>query len=204
MTDSQGDTATVIRRLWPAEAMMLRDHLLRLDSESRRNRFGSSVSDAFVAHYVGRVFRSGTVVVGAFIAGELRAAAELYPLSEVLAHEAEAAFSVESGFQNAGLGTLLMERLLLVARNRGIRVLQMNCLAHNRRMQMVARKFAADLSFDTDQVVAQVTAPYATPMSLVEEAQAEARAVAGAFMQAQRNAAGRLLDLWMLPLPKAA
>lgn len=204
MSVSQSEGAAVIRRLWPAEAMLFRDHLLRLDADSRRNRFNSSVSDEYIQHYAGRVFPSGALVIGAFIEGELRAAGELYPLSEVLAHEAEAAFSVESGFQNAGLGTLLMERLLLTARNRGIRALQMNCLVHNRRMQQVARKFAGSLAFDSDQVVAQVTAPYPTPLSLVEEANAEARGVAGTLMQAQRSVTERMFDLLLLPLPKAA
>lgn len=203
MMGEQGDATPVIRRLWPAEALLFRDHLLRLDGDSRRSRFGSSVSEEFVVHYAGRVFRSGSVVLGGFIAGELRAAGELYPLSEILAQEAEAAFSVESDFQRLGLGTALMERIILAARNRGIRTLQMNCLAYNRPMQKVARKFEAELAYESDSVTAQVTAPFPTPLSLVEEASAEARGVAGAIMQAQRNAAGRVMDLW-LPAATAA
>lgn len=201
---SETQSAAVIRRLWPAEAMLFRDHLLRLDMDSRRSRFGSCVSDDFIQHYAGRVFPSGALLVGAFIDGDLRAAGELYPLSEVLAHEAEVAFSVETGFQNGGIGTLLMERLLLAARNRGIRVLQLNCLAQNRRMQQVVRKFEASIAFENDQVVAQVKAPYPTALSLAEEASAEARGVAGTLVQAQRHAAERLFDLMMLPLPRAA
>ncbi|MEP9375778.1 GNAT family N-acetyltransferase [Aquabacter sp. CN5-332] len=201
--DEEGAVAPVIRRLWPAEARLFREHLLRLDPESRRSRFGSAVGEEFIVHYAGRVFRSGTIVLGAFIDGQLGAAAELYPLSEILAHEAEAAFSVESGFQNHGLGTLLMERVILAARNRGIRTLQMNCLAYNRPMQQVARKFDADLAFDSDSVVAQVTAPFPTALSLAEEANAEARGVAGTIFHAQRRAAGRVLDL-LLPPARAA
>lgn len=197
MMSEQGDTAPVIRRLWPAEALLFRDHLLRLDADSRRSRFGSSVSEEFVVHYAGRVFRSGSVVLGAFLDGDLRAAGELYPLSEILAKDAEAAFSVETAFQGHGLGTLLMERLILAARNRGIRTLQMNCLAYNRPMQKVARKFDADLAFESDTVVAQVTAPFPTALSLAQEANAEARGVAGAIFQAQRDAAGRVFELFM-------
>lgn len=201
--DGTGVATPVIRRLWPGEVQRFRDHLLRLDRESLRSRFGSAVSEDFIVHYASRVFRAGTVVLGAFIDGELRAAAEVYPLSEILAHEAEAAFSVEGGFQNHGLGTMLMSRVILAARNRGIRTLQMNCLAHNRRMQQVARKFDADLAFDSDTVVAQVKAPFPTVLSLAEEANAEARGVAGAIFQAQRRAAGQVLDL-LLPQARAA
>ena len=42
-----------IRKLWIAEAERYRDHLLRLDLESRRSRFAGTVSDAFLTDYAG-------------------------------------------------------------------------------------------------------------------------------------------------------
>ena len=93
----------IIRKLWAGEAEIFRDHLLRLDAESRRFRFGSAVSAEFVARYADRAFRSGAIIHGCFVDGVLRAAAELYPMGDVLPGEAEAAFSVESDFQNHGL-----------------------------------------------------------------------------------------------------
>ncbi|TCT05627.1 GNAT family N-acetyltransferase [Aquabacter spiritensis] len=198
------DTAPpVIRRLWPGEGPRLRDHLLRLDAESRRTRFGSTVSDAFIVHHAERAFTAGAVMLGAFVDGDLRAAAEIYPLTALLASEAEAAFSVETAYQNHGFGTLLMARVVLAARNRGIRTLQMNCLAYNRPMQQVARKFDAVLAFDSDWVVAELKAPFPTVFSMAEEADAEARGVAGAIVQAQRAAAGRMMRV-LLPEPAAA
>src|SRR5262245_27933228 len=41
----------ITRRLWPTETDKFRDHLLRLDPESRRLRFAHSVSDAFIEEY---------------------------------------------------------------------------------------------------------------------------------------------------------
>ncbi|MEY2503582.1 MAG: hypothetical protein QOI07_3919, partial [Verrucomicrobiota bacterium] len=38
-------TDGVIRKIWVDRAGRYRDHLLRLDKESRRNRFGGAVSD---------------------------------------------------------------------------------------------------------------------------------------------------------------
>lgn len=188
----------IIRKLWTGEAALFRDHLLRLDQESRRSRFGSAVSAEFVERYASRVFRTGAIVHGCFVDGELRAAAELYPMGDVLPGEAEAAFSVEREYQNHGLGSLLLQRVILSARNRGIRRLCMNCLAHNRRMQNIARKFDAELTFDTDEVVAELTAPFPTALSLAQEAAADAQGLAGAVLQAQRLATGRLFDL-LLP-----
>ena len=41
-----------IRKLWIGESAKYRDHLLRLDPESRRNRFGGAVSDEFIENFV--------------------------------------------------------------------------------------------------------------------------------------------------------
>ncbi len=171
-------TPGIIRKLWAGEAEIFKDHLLRLDVESRRYRFGSAVSAEFIERYAARAFRTGAIVHGYFVDGTLRAAAELYPMGDVLPGEAEAAFSVEREFQNHGLGTLLLERVILAARNRGIRSLCLNCLAQNRRMQQIARKFNAELSFDTDEVVAALKAPFPTALSLAREAAADAQGMA--------------------------
>ncbi|MFG1418773.1 GNAT family N-acetyltransferase [Xanthobacter sp. V0B-10] len=195
MTDQV--TPGIIRKLWAGEAEIFKDHLLRLDVESRRYRFGSAVSAEFIERYAARAFRTGAIVHGYFVDGTLRAAAELYPMGDVLPGEAEAAFSVEREFQNHGLGTLLLERVILAARNRGIRSLCLNCLAQNRRMQQIARKFNAELSFDTDEVVAALKAPFPTALSLAREAAADAQGVAGAVLQAQRLATVRLFDMFM-------
>jgi GNAT superfamily N-acetyltransferase len=83
------------------------------------------------------------VVHGFFVDGALRGAAELRRIGTPLSREAEAAFSIEQAWQSHGVGTVLLERTLLSARNRGIKSLRMDCLADNRRMQQLARKFDA-------------------------------------------------------------
>src|SRR5512145_3088591 len=52
----------ITRRLWPTETDKFRDHLLRLDTESRRMRFAHSVSDAFIEDYAGRMTAYGSLV----------------------------------------------------------------------------------------------------------------------------------------------
>lgn len=185
----------IIRKLWAGEAEIFKDHLLRLDVESRRFRFGSAVSAEFIERYAARAFRTGAIVHGYFVDGTLRAAAELYPMGDVLPGEAEAAFSVEPEFQNHGLGTQLLDRVILAARNRGIRTLCLSCLAQNRRMQQIVRKFDAELTFDTDEVMAQLKAPFPTALSLAQEAAVDAQGMVGAVLQAQRLATGRLFDM---------
>ena len=116
----------------------------------------------------------------------LRGAAELRHIGSLaVAHEAEAAFSIEKPWQSHGVGTALLERTLLTARNRGIKHLHMDCLADNRRMQQLARKFEADLRFDFGSVVGEVDPPHSTPLSLMREAMADAHGVATAILDAQ-------------------
>jgi GNAT superfamily N-acetyltransferase len=175
----------LIRKMWIGEAYKYRDHLLRLDSESRHRRFGGGVSDAYVRNYVDTKMWLDALVHGFFVDGTLRGAAELRPVGGRISTEAEAAFSVEGEWQSHGVGSALLERTLLTARNRGIAHLHMACLADNRRMQQLARKFDADLSFDFGEVVGEVEAPHPTPLSVVREMVSDGHGFATAILDAQ-------------------
>jgi GNAT superfamily N-acetyltransferase len=175
----------IIRKLWIGEADAYRDHLLRLDHDSRNRRFSGAVSDDVIARHAATANDIGVVVHGFFVDGTLRGAAELRRLGSVFRREAEAAFSVEQPWQSQGVGTVLLERTLLSARNRGINALRMHCIADNRRMQQLAHKFDADLTFDFGSVVGEVDAARSTPLSLMREALADADGVANAIIEAQ-------------------
>jgi GNAT superfamily N-acetyltransferase len=143
------------------------------------------VSDEFVARHAASADEVGVVVHGFFLDGALRGAAELRPIGTLFTQEAEAAFSVEQPWQSHGVGTVLLERTLLSARNRGIKRLHMSCLADNRRMQQLAKKFEADLAFDFGSVVGEVDPPRSTPLSLLREAMADGEGIANAWLDAQ-------------------
>ncbi|MGA7487179.1 MAG: GNAT family N-acetyltransferase [Xanthobacteraceae bacterium] len=175
----------VIRKLWIGEADIYRDHLLRLDPDSRRNRFAGAVSDEFVRGYAEIAFSIDALLHGFFVDGTLRGTAELRPIGAPLMREAEAAFSIEKPWQSHGVGSLLLERTLLAARNRGIKFLHMACLADNKRMQQLARKFDAELSFDFSSVVGEVTTPRPTPLSLLREVLADGHGFATAMFDVQ-------------------
>jgi len=175
----------MIRKLWISETDAYRDHLLRLDRESRHRRFSGAVSDEFIARHAATASELGVLVHGFFVDGILRGAAELRSLGSVFAREGEAAFSIEQSWQSHGVGTVLLERTLLSARNRGIKSLQMHCLTDNQRMQQLARKFEADLKFDFGSVVGEVDPPRSTPLSLMREAAADAHSVATAILDVQ-------------------
>jgi RimJ/RimL family protein N-acetyltransferase len=159
-----------IRKLWPSEANKFRDHLLRLDKESRRMRFAHGVSDSFIEDYASRMNEMGSLVYGYIENGEVRAAAELRKLSETWGHEAEAAFSVETTHQDKGIGTELMGRVIRAARNRGIQHLFLSCLAENSKMQAIARKHEADLRFEYGEVIGEIVPQEPNYFSILAEA----------------------------------
>ncbi|HWE77140.1 MAG TPA: GNAT family N-acetyltransferase [Pseudolabrys sp.] len=173
-----------VRKLWLGEADAYRDHLLRLDLESRCRRFSGGVGDDFIVQHARSIGAFGVVVYGFFLDGALRGAAELRPAAP-FAREAEAAFSIERPWQSLGVGSVLLERLLLTARNRGITALQMHCLAENRRMQQLARKFEAYLKFDFGDVIAEVDPPRFTGLSLLREWSEDAFGMFSALFDAQ-------------------
>jgi GNAT superfamily N-acetyltransferase len=174
-----------IRKFWLGEAKAYRDHLLRLDPESRRNRFGGAVADEFVAAYAAGAMRVRAVMHGFLVDRVLRGVAELKPFGAAFPTEAEVAFSIEKPWQSHGVGSVLLERTLLAARNRGIKLVHMACLADNARMQQLARKYEAELSFDMGNVVGEVAAPQATPLSVFREMLADGHGFATAVLDVQ-------------------
>jgi GNAT superfamily N-acetyltransferase len=170
----------IIRKMWSVEAGRYREHLLRLDSASRRNRFGGDVSDEFLAEYATLAASIDTVIHGFFVNGTMRGAAELRPIGAPVAREAEAAFSIEQPWQSHGVGSALLARTLLAARNRGITFLHMACLADNQRMQQLASKFDAELRFDFGSVAGEVVAPH--PLSVAREIVADTHGFATALL----------------------
>ena len=160
----------MIRKLWPTEIDKFRDHLLRLDKESRRLRFAHFVSDAFIDDYALRMADYGSVVFGYLLGGQVRAAAELRKLGDVWGKEAEAAFSVEAPFQDQGIGTELMGRVVRAACNRGLRRLYMSCLAENLKMQTIARKHEAELRFEYGEVIGEIMPESPNYFSILAEA----------------------------------
>jgi GNAT superfamily N-acetyltransferase len=175
----------VIRKLWLGETDKYREHLLRLDPRSRRDRFGGGVSDAFICDYADSTIALDGVVHCCFIDGALRGAAELRPLGLNFPRQAEAALSVEKPWQSHGVGSALLARTLLAARNRGFHLLHMACLAENERMQQLARKFDAELSLDFGNVVGEVESSRPTPLSLMREFVTDGHGFATAMLDLQ-------------------
>ncbi|WEX11467.1 GNAT family N-acetyltransferase [Chelativorans sp. AA-79] len=154
----------VIRRLRPSELNLFREHLLRLDRESRRDRFNGAISDAFLEDYALRSFHEGATVVGYVEDGRVLGAAELHERPELDPPTAEIAFSVERPLQHRGLGSRLFERLIAHARSLGYTQLHVTTHANNDAMRALARKFSARLTFEEGETVGVIDLESAHPL----------------------------------------
>lgn len=184
----------VVRRLLRSESGALHAHLMRLDPESRHDRFGMATSDAFIAQYVARSADLDDLIYGFFVDGELRGAGELRGLGPTgMEHwrAAEAAFSVERPWRGLGVGEALMGRIVRAARNRRAGTLYMSCLSRNRAMQALARRFSAELTFEAGETTTALAVEGPTPFSLIYEAMDEAAGFATAMLDLQRRALSR-------------
>src|SRR5271168_1316439 len=169
---------TEIRRLWPADMMAFRDHLMRLDVRSRHERFGGGVSDEFVIAYAEGCFGQGDLVFGAFIDGTMRGAGELRSRDAIWSEQApfrrhihaEAAFSVEEGYRRSGVGAQLFRRIEIAASNHGVETIEIVLMPDNVGMMRLAEKFKTQFAFEENQVAGRLIARRPTPFSLLREA----------------------------------
>jgi GNAT superfamily N-acetyltransferase len=129
------------------ELPLLRDHLLRLDRESRHDRFHGFMDDSFIERYAAKCADDGTIIIAYFESGVVRGAAELHPPDQFPDALPEIAFSVEASVRRRGVGSILFKRLIAEARSKGYQSLRITTGAQNQAMRALANKFGAHLTF---------------------------------------------------------
>jgi GNAT superfamily N-acetyltransferase len=162
----------VVRRLYKPDLPLFRDHLVRLDPQTRYDRYGLHVSDEYIGNYAELCFQPGAITYGYFEDGLIRGAGELRIFTSRETpnqKDAEAAFSVELPWRRRGIGTELMGHIVLAARNRRIASLTIFCLRHNTAMLNLAKKFETDLRFELNDVTGRLVARPPSAMSLWRE-----------------------------------
>jgi GNAT superfamily N-acetyltransferase len=129
------------------ELPLLRDHLLRLDRNSRHDRFHGFMDDSFIERYAEKCANDGTIVIAFFENGVVRGAAELHPPDQSPDSLPEIAFSVEASVRRRGVGSILFRKLIKEARAKGYQSLRITTGAQNDAMRALANKFGAHLTF---------------------------------------------------------
>lgn len=192
-----------IRRLWLSDRSVVLAYFLRLDPETRANRFMGTVGEAGVRAYAERALTADGLMFGAFAEGALRGLGELRPGSEQprsesffgqkrvalhpLGSQAEAAFAVERAYRRNGIGSALFERIAEAARNRGVVDLHVRCLSRNAPMKNLAQKHGADLHQAGSETDGALHLTHPTPFSLWHESIAAAFDITLALASAGRR-----------------
>src|SRR5271166_5191892 len=195
MSDTKSSNVE-IRRLWPSDMGAFRDHLLRLDPQSRQQRFGGGMSDDSLVHYAEHCFGRGDLLYGAYVDGQMVGAAELRSNSAIRSEQArfgrhiqaEAAFSVEEPYRRRKIGEKLFKRIRRAATNHGVETIEIICLPDNIGMQSLAKKFKTQFAFEENALTGRLTAHRPTALSLMREASGDAFDFSAALFDAHWRA----------------
>jgi GNAT superfamily N-acetyltransferase len=172
---------TYYRKLFRFDAAAFEAHLLRLDAADRRARFAANASDAAIADYVARIDWPSACLLGCFDGTALCAVAELHADAAAFPRGGEFAVTVAPAWRDRGIGTELLRRTIVLARNRMIGRLRMICLVDNRPMRRMAGKFRGRLDFEDGQVWARLAVPFPDALSLLAESFDDGMGFAAAF-----------------------
>ena len=127
----------VTREVQRLERAKYADHLRQLGAQDRRLRFGLAIADSAIDDYVARVDFDRDVLFGVFDDRlQLAGAAHLARSDD----QAELGVSVLPAHRGRGVGSALLARAHVHARNWGIGALFMHCLTENGAMLHLARQ----------------------------------------------------------------
>lgn len=159
-----------LQKLSRARLDELETHFLALGPEARVRRFWGVASEAHVRRYCESLRTAPCLVVVWRVDGVVRGSGELIARSGFATGHVEIALSVQEPWQRRGVGTALLKRLLLLARNRGVRQARLYAQRDNRRIRALATRHGARFSGSDGGTLAVFDLPPADPASVLEEA----------------------------------
>jgi RimJ/RimL family protein N-acetyltransferase len=167
-------------RLDEADRPAVRAHLLALGADDRRLRFGFMARDAAIERYVASIDFSRDAVFG--VNGETRNFEGIAHLALNNNH-AELGLSVLPLYRERGIGTALVSRAAVHARNRQINVLFMQCLSENRAIMRIARALGMYVVTEGVESEASLALPAADALSVTCELVADQIALCDAALR---------------------
>ena len=165
--------AVPVRELHAGHRAEVLRHLLLLNEEDRRLRFGTQTPDEVIHHYVEGLDFNGDAVFGSFDSQlSLIGMAHLayLPKTKGQPHAAEFGVSVLPDGRGQGIGTALLARASVHSRNTRIETLFVHCLANNRTMMHLAQKAGMRVEYAYGDADAYLKLPPANSGTIVEEA----------------------------------
>lgn len=142
-------------------------HLLELQSEDRRLRFGGMVSNDYIMDYVEKSFRTDSQWFGCFDEED-----NLVAACHVVIYngESELGCSVNADYRGEGLAQAMFSRVITWLRARGISNVFMHCLTENQAMRHIAKKNDMVLVSLGGESDANVVIDPPTPMTIWQDA----------------------------------
>ena len=173
------------RKMASFEAPKLIKHLVSLQGEDRRLRFGGTVSDDYIASYAKNSLIDSENNQW-FVCGENDIVAACHIALDK--EEAELGCSVDKEFRGLGLAQLMFDRAVLWMRTKGIREVFMHCLTENQIMKHIARKNDMTIVSSSGESDANVEIEPATPITVFEDAYMDRMAIYDMFVKTNYNA----------------
>lgn len=148
-------------------------HLLELNDDDRRLRFGTQTSNKVIERYVDRIDFNNAAVFASFDSNlNLIGMAHLAYLPRVIGRvsAAELGVSVLSEARGRGVGAALFQRSAVHSRNTKIDSLFVHCLANNKAMMNLAQKAGMRVEYADGDADAYLKLSPATSGTIVDEA----------------------------------
>jgi GNAT superfamily N-acetyltransferase len=152
------------RKLFRADAPKIEAHFLALSREDRRRRFHSPLGDDAVSAYCRSFNWSERAVIGAFDLDRLVGIAESV---RVAADSVEIAVSVDSRWQQHGVGRELVRRAAASAANSGAAIAFLDYAPGETSIPHIARSLGGEVDVLRD--VAQIALPARDAAGQIEE-----------------------------------
>lgn len=161
-----------IRSLGEEARSQILEHLLALDHEDRVRRFGHMASDERLSAYVQSMDFDSDAIFGVFDRS-LRLGAMVHLAfgtpDTLPSGTAEFGISVLPRLRQRGVGSLLFEHAMTLARNRGVRTLLIHLARDNQPMLAIVRKAGASVSFEGSDALATLPLEADTLGSQIQE-----------------------------------
>jgi acetyltransferase len=156
MSDYKGrlrdGTRVRLRPIRPKDEKLLQDLVAHMSAEDLRMRFFTTMRELphALAARLSRLDDDRETALLAFVVGSESLLGVARYAAEADKHRAEMAIAVRSDWHRRGLGHLLLDRLIAVARERGIGELIGTVLHQNRPMLQMCREMGFSLAADPE------------------------------------------------------
>lgn len=174
------------------EKAMVKEHLHSLQSADRRLRFGGTMSDYAIDHYVDETWDGNNEWLG-IVEGD-KVIAAIHVAFETPS-KAELGLSVDPQWRGKKLGQALFERAIVFLKSKQVHDVYMHCLAENMVMKHIARKNEMHMESAYGETDADLVLKEATPLDKYQEILIENLAQYDNNMRSARNAWRQFLGL---------